>query len=129
MFHAWEDDVKHLCERCSGCGLIDDILAGQIDVIAGAYGKQHCTLMDLTCLGSYNGQQCLYYKTIYWLNEDWKKHYIYYCTVNTRKRSTDTGTIFRITTLFEMNLLYNDFEVIVIYTDEWGRILTKQLYK
>ena len=35
--HPHKDDIEHLCQRCLGSGLVDQILAGKVDVVACPY--------------------------------------------------------------------------------------------
>lgn len=59
ILHAREDDVEHLCERGLGCGLIDEVLAGQVDVVTGADSLQYSTLVDFYMLRRHRCQQSL----------------------------------------------------------------------
>jgi len=59
ILHAREDDVEHLRERGLGRGLVDEVLAGQVDVVTRADGLQHSTLVDFYVLGSHRCQQSL----------------------------------------------------------------------
>ena len=59
ILHACKDDVEHLRERGLGCGLVDEVLAGQVDVVAGADGLQHGTLVDFYVLRGHGCQQSL----------------------------------------------------------------------
>lgn len=59
ILHACKDDVEHLCERGLGCGLVDEVLAGQVDVVTCADGLQHGALVDLYVLGGHRCQQSL----------------------------------------------------------------------
>lgn len=59
VLHAREDYVEHLCERGLGGGLVYEIAAGQVDVIAGPDGEQHRALVDLDVGRRYSGQQGL----------------------------------------------------------------------
>ena len=54
VFHAREDDIEHLCEGGFGGGLVDEVLAGQVDVVAGPDRLQDRSLVDLTCVGRYH---------------------------------------------------------------------------
>lgn len=47
VLHTGEDDIEHLCESGLGCGLVDQVAAGQVDVVAGADSKKNCSLVDL----------------------------------------------------------------------------------
>lgn len=58
-FHACEDDAKHLCERGFGCGLVNEVAAGQVDVVAGPDRQEHRALMDLNVWRGHDGQQGL----------------------------------------------------------------------
>lgn len=53
ILHACKDDVEHLCEGGLGCGLVDEILASQVNVVARADGLQDGALMDFYVLGGY----------------------------------------------------------------------------
>lgn len=59
ILHARKDDVEHLCERGLGRGLVDEVLAGQVDVVTGADGLQHGALVDFYVLGGHRRQQSL----------------------------------------------------------------------
>lgn len=59
VLHAGEDDVKHLGEGGFSCRLVDEVLAGQIDVVARPDGLQHRALVDLDVLGGHRRQQGL----------------------------------------------------------------------
>lgn len=59
ILHAREDDVEHLRERCLGGGLVDEVLAGQVDVVTRAHGLQHGAFVDLYVLGGHRRQQGL----------------------------------------------------------------------
>ena len=59
VLHACEDDVEHLCECGLGSRLVDEVLAGQVDVVAGAHTQQHRALVDLTRVGRHHRQQRL----------------------------------------------------------------------
>lgn len=59
ILHACKDDVEHLCERGLGCGLVDEVLAGQVDVVTRADGLQDGALMDFYVLGGHCCQQSL----------------------------------------------------------------------
>lgn len=59
IFHACKDDVEHLCERGLGCGLIDEVLAGQVDVVTRADSLEDGALVDFYVLGGYRCQQSL----------------------------------------------------------------------
>lgn len=63
VLHACEDNVEHLCERGLGCGLIDEVLAGQVDVVTGADGLQNSTLVDFYMLRRHRCQESLKGKT------------------------------------------------------------------
>lgn len=59
VLHARKDDVEHLRERGLGGGLVDEVLAGQVDVVAGAHGLQDGALVDFYVLGGDGRQQGL----------------------------------------------------------------------
>lgn len=63
ILHACKDDIEHLRERGLGCGLVDEVLAGQVDVVAGAHGLQDGALVDFYVLGGHGCQQSLAEKT------------------------------------------------------------------
>ena len=48
-FHTVEDDIEHLCQGGFGSGLVNEITAGKVDVIASSNCQQYGSLMDLTC--------------------------------------------------------------------------------
>lgn len=58
-FHACEDDAKHLCERGFGCGLVNEVAAGQVDVVAGPDRQEHRAFMDLNVWRGHDSQQGL----------------------------------------------------------------------
>lgn len=45
--HTGEDDIKHLCESGFGRGLVDQVAAGQVDVVACPYSEKNRSLVDL----------------------------------------------------------------------------------
>lgn len=47
VLHTGEDDVEHLRESGLGCGLVDQVAAGQVDVVAGADSEENRSLVDL----------------------------------------------------------------------------------
>lgn len=51
VLHACEDDVQHLRERGLGGGLVNEVLAGQVDVVTRADGLQDGALVDFYVLG------------------------------------------------------------------------------
>lgn len=57
--HAREDDIEHLSEGSLGCGLVDEVAAGQVDVVTGPDGEQHRALVDLYVRGGHCCQQSL----------------------------------------------------------------------
>lgn len=59
VLHAGEDDIEHLRERGLGRGLVDQVLAGQVDVVAGPDRLQHRALVNLYVLGGHRRQQGL----------------------------------------------------------------------
>lgn len=59
ILHASEDDVEHLSERGLGRGLVDEVLAGQVDVVTRADGLQDSALVDFYVLGGHCCQQSL----------------------------------------------------------------------
>jgi len=48
IFHACKDDTEHLRQGSLGCGLVDKVFTGQIDVVTGTHSQQHRALMYLT---------------------------------------------------------------------------------
>lgn len=63
VLHTCEDDVEHLRERGFGCGLVDKVATGQVDVVAGPDGEKNCTLVDLYMWRGDRGQQGLVRET------------------------------------------------------------------
>lgn len=59
VLHACEDNVEHLCERGLGGGLVDEVAAGQVDVVAGPDRKEYRALMNLYVWGGHRRQQSL----------------------------------------------------------------------
>lgn len=59
VFHAGEDDVQHLGERGLGGGLIDEVFAGQIDIVACPHCLQDGALVDFNVWGSHSSQKSL----------------------------------------------------------------------
>lgn len=59
VLHAREDDVEHLRESGLGRGLVDEVAAGQVDVVAGPDGEQHRALVDLDVWRRHGRQQRL----------------------------------------------------------------------
>lgn len=59
ILHACKDDVEHLRERGLCCGLVDEVLAGQVDVVTCANGLQDSALVDFYVLRGYRCQQSL----------------------------------------------------------------------
>lgn len=59
VFHACEDDIEHLCERGLSSGLVDEIAAGQVDVVAGPDCQEHRALMNLDVRRGHSRQQGL----------------------------------------------------------------------
>lgn len=59
VLHACKDDVEHLCERGLGRGLVDEVLAGQVDVVARADSLKHGALVDFYVLRGHRRQQGL----------------------------------------------------------------------
>lgn len=59
VFHACEDDIEHLCERGLGGGLVDEVAAGQVDVVAGPDCQEHRALVNLDVWRSHSRQQGL----------------------------------------------------------------------
>lgn len=57
--HAREDDVEHLRERGLRRGLVDEVAAGQVDVVAGPDREEHRALVDLDVGGGHRRQQGL----------------------------------------------------------------------
>lgn len=63
VLHTCEDDVEHLRERGFGCGLVDKVATGQVDVVAGPDGEKNRTLVDLYMWRGDRGQQGLVRET------------------------------------------------------------------
>lgn len=59
VFHAREDDVEHLRERGLRGGLVDEVAAGQVDVVAGPDRQQHRALVNLNVRRGHRRQQGL----------------------------------------------------------------------
>lgn len=59
VLHPCKDDVEHLRERGLGRGLVDEVLAGQVDVVTGAHGLQDGALVDFNVLRGDSRQQGL----------------------------------------------------------------------
>lgn len=59
VFHACEDNVEHLCERCLRGGLVDEVAAGQVDIVAGSDCQEHRALMNLDVRRGHSRQQGL----------------------------------------------------------------------
>lgn len=59
VFHACEDNVEHLRERGLRRGLVDEVAAGQVDVIAGPDCEENRALVDLYVRGGHGRQQGL----------------------------------------------------------------------
>lgn len=60
ILHACKNDVEHLCECGLRRGLVDEVLARQVDVVTGPDGLQHGTFMDFYVLGGHSCQQSLH---------------------------------------------------------------------
>jgi hypothetical protein len=54
-----EDDIDHLCECSLGGGLVDEVTAGQVDVVTGTHCQQNRSLVDLNVRGGDCRQQSL----------------------------------------------------------------------
>lgn len=59
VLHAGEYHIQHLREGGFGRGLVDEVLTGQVDVVARSHGLQHRTFMDLYLLGGHGCKQGL----------------------------------------------------------------------
>lgn len=59
VLHAGEDDVEHLREGGLGRGLVDEVAAGQVDVVTGPDGEQHRAFVDLYVRGGDRREQGL----------------------------------------------------------------------
>ena len=57
--HSLKDDTDHLAEGCFGCGLVNQVFASKVDIIACPHRLQQRGLMDLTCVGCYSCEKCL----------------------------------------------------------------------
>lgn len=64
VFHAGKYDIQHLGERGLGRGLVDEVLAGQVDVVTCPHCLEDGPLVDLDMLGCYCGEQGLIKDTI-----------------------------------------------------------------
>lgn len=64
IFHSCEDDVEHLRERGLSRGLVDEVAAGQVDVVAGPDSEEHRALMNLYVWGGHRRQQGLREKEV-----------------------------------------------------------------
>lgn len=59
VLHSGEYDIQHLGESGLCSGLVDEVFAGQIDVVACPHSLKHGALMDLDVLGCYCSEQGL----------------------------------------------------------------------
>ena len=59
VLHACEDNVEHLCERGFSGGLVDEVAASQVDVVAGPDGEEDRALVNLYVRGGHRRQQGL----------------------------------------------------------------------
>lgn len=59
VFHAGKDDIQHLGKCGLGGGLIDEVFAGQIDIVACPYCLQDSALMDFNVWGRHSSQKSL----------------------------------------------------------------------
>ena len=57
--HPQEDGAEHLVEGGLGRGLVDHVLAGQVDVVAGPHGGEQAGLVHLHVLGREDCKQRL----------------------------------------------------------------------
>ena len=48
IFHAGKYDAEHLCEGGLGRRLVDEVLTSKVNVVAGANGQQHGSLVNFT---------------------------------------------------------------------------------
>lgn len=64
VFHAREDDVEHLRECGFGRGLVDEVAAGQVDVVAGSDGEQNGALVNLDVGRGHSRQQRLHRRAV-----------------------------------------------------------------
>ena len=63
VFHAGENDVQHLSKSSLGSGLIDEIFAGQIDIVTCPDRLQDSTLVNFNVRGRHRSQQSLKQKS------------------------------------------------------------------
>lgn len=63
VFHARENDVQHLSEGSLGSGLIDEIFAGQIDIVTCPDCLQDSALMNFNVWGCHRCQKSLKQKS------------------------------------------------------------------
>lgn len=63
VFHACENDVQHLSEGSLGSGLIDEIFAGQIDIVTCPHCLQDSALMNFNVWGCHRCQKSLEQKS------------------------------------------------------------------
>lgn len=59
VLHAGEYHIQHLREGGFGRGLVDEVLTGQIDVVARSHGLQNRTFVDLYVLRGHGCEQGL----------------------------------------------------------------------
>lgn len=63
VFHAGENDVQHLSKSSLGSGLIDEIFAGQIDIVTCPDRLQDSTLVNFNVRGRHCSQKSLKQKS------------------------------------------------------------------
>lgn len=59
IFHAGKDDIQHLGKRGLGGGLIDEVFAGQVDIVACPHCLQDSAFMDFNVWGGHCSQKSL----------------------------------------------------------------------
>lgn len=58
-FHPGENDIQHLRQCCFGCGLIDKVFTGQVDVETCPNHMEKGALVNVACWRRHCGQQGL----------------------------------------------------------------------
>lgn len=59
VFHAGKDDIQHLSEGGLGSSLIDEVFAGQVDIVTCPHCLQDGALMNFNVWGSHCSQKSL----------------------------------------------------------------------
>jgi hypothetical protein len=57
--HAGKNNIQHLRQCSPGSGLIDQILAGQINVVTRPHSQKNGGFVNLDMLARYYSQKCL----------------------------------------------------------------------